>query len=255
MKTTIKQRTLTWMSLFMIGLFMIGLFMNGVLIPTVQAETLPPTTEQKMSQIDQMLRDNPQLIDGLHQNLQAYIKQQHQFSTAVKQNHDYLYNNSEHPSYGSKQPTLTIAFFTDYSCPWCKKLTPVLQQLVEKYPEIKVIDILVPLKEMNHNENSATYALNTWQNQPTKFAQVSALLNQKPGSHNPASLLQVAKKTDTRQQLEGLDKTRQQVRKNYQLFAQLGLQGTPAMLIGDEIIPGYLPIEQLEPIIQAQLGQ
>lgn len=245
MNKTIKQRTVTWVSLFMMSLS----------IQAVQAATLPQETEQKINDINQMLHDNPQIVDGLHQNLQQYVQQQNQLSTILQQNETYIYHNPDQPSYGAKQPKLTIAFFTDYSCPWCKKLAPVLQQLVDKYPEIKVVDMLVPLKEINYDENSATYALNIWQNQPTKFAQVNELLIKKPGSHSPTSLLQVAKKTDTRQQLEGQKKTKQQVAKNYQIFAQLGLRGTPALLIGDEIIPGYLPIEKLEPIIQAKLAQ
>ena len=245
MKTTIKQRVLTLLSLLMVSLS----------TTTVQAATLPQETVQKINEIDQLLRDNPQVVDGLHESLQRYVHQQNQFDAVLKQHNDYIYNNPDQPSYGAKNPKLTIAFFTDYSCPWCKKLTPVLQQLSEKYPELKIVDILVPLKEINSEQNSATYALNTWQNKASKFAEVSDLLIKKPGSHNPASLLQVAKKTDTREQLEEIEKTQQQVTKNYQLFAQLGLQGTPAMLIGDEVIPGYLPIEKLEPIIQAQLAK
>ena len=245
MKTTIKQRALIWVSLLMMSLT----------TTTLQAATLPQETEQKINEIDQLLRDNPQVVDGLHESLQRYVHQQNQFDAVLQQNNDYIYNNPDQPSYGAKDPKLTIAFFTDYSCPWCKKLTPILQQLSEKYPELKIVDILVPLKEINNEQNSATYALNTWQNKVSKFAEVSELLVKKPGSHNPASLLQVAKKTRTREQLEKIDKIQQQVTKNYQLFAQLGLQGTPAMLIGDEVIPGYLPIEKLEPIIQAQLAK
>lgn len=246
MKTTIKQRALIWISLLMVSLST---------TTTLYAAALPQETEQKINEIEQLLRDNPQVVDGLHESLQRYVHQQNQFDAVLKQHNDYIYNNPDQPSYGAKNPKLTIAFFTDHSCPWCKKLTPVLQQLAEKYPEIKVVDILVPLKEINSEQNSATYALNTWQNNASKFAEVSELLVKKPGSHNPASLLQVAKKTDTREQLEEIEKTQQQVTKNYQLFAQLGLQGTPAMLIGDQVIPGYLPIEKLEPIIQAQLAK
>lgn len=245
MKTSIKQRALTW----------VGLFTMSVSIHAVQASPLPQSTEQKIDEISQMLRENPQVVDNLHESLQRYSHQQNQFDAVLKQHNNYIYHNPDQPSYGAQDPKLTIAFFTDYSCPWCKKLTPVLQQLAEKYPEIKVIDILVPLKEINSKQNSATYALNTWQSKPSKFAEVSELLVKKPGSHNPASLLQVAKKTGTKEQLEQINQTQQQVTKNYQLFAQLGLQGTPAMLIGDEVIPGYLPIEKLEPIIQEQLAQ
>ena len=243
MKTILKQRTFTWMSLLMMSLS----------INTVQAATLPQATEQKINDITQMLHDNPQVVDNLHESLQRYIQQTSQLETVIQQNENYLYHNPNHPSYGAKNPDLTIVFFTDYSCPWCKKLDPVLHQLVEKYPQLKVVDILIPLKEMNKEVNSATFALNIWQHKPEAFAQTSQLLIKKPGSHDARSLLQVAKKTDTVALLDEQDDIQKQVNKNYQLFAQLGLQGTPALLIDGEIIPGYLPIEKLEPIIKAKL--
>ncbi|MGO2509650.1 MAG: DsbA family protein [Vibrio hibernica] len=245
MKTILKQRTFTWMSLLMMSLS----------INAVQATTLPQATEQKINDITQMLHDNPQVIDNLHESLQRYIQQQNQFGAVLKQNNDYIYHNPNQPSYGAKEPKLTIAFFTDYSCPWCKKLDPVLHELVAKYPQLKVVDILIPLKEMNSSVNSATFALNIWQNKPEAFAQTSQFLIKKPGSHDARSLLQVAKKTDTVALLDEQEDIQKQVNKNYQLFAQLGLQGTPALLIDGEIIPGYLPIEKLEPIIKAKLEQ
>ncbi|MCG6407560.1 DsbA family protein [Vibrio fluvialis] len=68
------------------------------------------------------------------------------------------------------------------------------------------------------------------------------------------SLVQVAKKTNTLNAVNAQPKSAAQIEKNYLLFSELGMRGTPAMLIGDDVIPGYLPLEQLEELIKAKLG-
>ncbi|WP_332419987.1 DsbA family protein [Vibrio metschnikovii] len=215
------------------------------------------TVEQtkQLADIEQILQRNPQVIDNLHSTLRMYEQQANRFEQVLKDNQAYLYNNPDHPSFGAQDPELTLVFFTDYSCPWCKKLDPVLHELVKRYPTIKVVSVLVPLKELDSPVNSASYALNLWQMDQQKFTQADKLLVKKPGAHNPQSLLQVAQKTDTSQALNAQEKTQQQLAKNYQLFSELGLNGTPALLIGQQIIPGYLPLDKLEPLIREKLAK
>ncbi|MDN3684911.1 hypothetical protein QW180_20365 [Vibrio sinaloensis] len=43
-----------------------------------------------------------------------------------------------------------------------------LAKLVEAFPQIKVVNLYVPLKEGNTDLNSAAYALNVWQNDREK---------------------------------------------------------------------------------------
>ncbi len=214
------------------------------------------TVEQtkQLADIEQILQRNPQVIENLHSTLRMYEQQVNRFEQVLKDNQAYLYNNPDHPSFGAQNPELTLVFFTDYSCPWCKKLDPVLHELVKRYPMIKVVSVLVPLKELDSPVNSASYALNLWQMDQEKFTQADQLLVKKPGAHNPQSLLQVVQKTDTSQALNVQEKTQQQLAKNYQLFSELGLNGTPALLIGQQIIPGYLPLDKLAPVIEEALA-
>ncbi|GAM66761.1 secreted protein [Vibrio sp. JCM 19236] len=43
--------------------------------------------------------------------------------------------------------------------------------------------------------------------------------------------------------------------KNYQMFQDLGVQGTPAILIDGQIIPGYVPYEKLSPMVEELLAE
>ncbi|MCK6263406.1 DsbA family protein [Vibrio sp. ZSDE26] len=211
---------------------------------------LAKNQDQKMEEINEMLNSNPSLIDGLHTSLINYLSQQNVFDQALEHNHDYIYNNPNQSSFGAKEPSVTIVNVTDYSCPWCKKLDPVLYELVDKYPEqIKVINLLVPLKELRHKNNSTTYALNVWQNAPEKYAEVHDMLISKPGAHNEASVFKVAQKTGTEAQYEADKLSTEMMATNYNLMTDLGIRGTPAMLIGGELVSGYMSLDKLEQML------
>ncbi|MGF1718990.1 DsbA family protein [Vibrio kyushuensis] len=215
---------------------------------------LAKTQDEKMDEINTMLSSNPSLIDGLHTSLINYLSEQNVFDQALEHNHDYIYNNPNQSSFGAKEPTVTIVNVTDYSCPWCKKLDPVLHELVDKYPEqIKVINLLVPLKELRSKNNSTTYALNVWQQAPEKYKAVHDMLISKPGAHNEASVFKVAQKTGTEKQYNAEKLSTEMMATNYNLMKDLGIRGTPAMLIGDELVSGYVPLDRLEKMLESQL--
>lgn len=140
--------------------------------------------------------------------------------------------------------------------PFCKRLEGELVKVGKEYPQIKVLNLNVSFKEQyeKNGYNSASYALNVWQNQRDKYEQVHALLVKKPGAHDARSLKQIAKKTGTEAQLVDDKETKALLDKNYQYFTQLGLRGTPALIINDQIIPGYVPFDELEKVIDQELA-
>lgn len=59
----------------------------------------------------------------------------------------------------------------------------------------------------------------------------------------------IAEKFGLEEYLEVSSQHKDMLAKNYQLFNQLGIRGTPGLLLNGEIIPGYLPFEKLEPVV------
>ncbi|GEK14413.1 DsbA family protein [Aliivibrio fischeri] len=214
------------------------------------------TQAEKIEDINKMLEGNPAIIDSLHESLAMYIAQQSKYEQTLADNHDYMYNNPNHPWFGAENPKLTIVVLTDFSCPWCKKLDPVLMQLLEEHPDdLKVINIYVPLKEGSNPANSATFALRVWKESPEKFNKISETLLSKPGVHNSRSIMKVAKANDAEKYVSTVQETQDMVAKNYQLFTDLGVRGTPAMLIDGQLLPGYLPYEKLAPMVEAKIAE
>lgn len=227
------------------------------------AEALNPSLSQnqqdKLEKIEAVLVDNPDLIDGLLTSLNLYLDQQNRQSEMMAKYQDWIYNNPQNTSMGKADAALTIVNITDFNCPYCKKLDPVLEQLVKEMPDdVRVVNIYVPLKQQDVKglgTTSAEFALNVWQQDRDAFEKVNQLLVKRPQMHDKNSLTRIAKHTGTENSLTRQDNTRAMIDKNYQMFTELGLRGTPAMLMGTEVIPGYMPIEQLRPIVKAQIAQ
>ncbi|WP_019614821.1 DsbA family protein [Psychromonas ossibalaenae] len=216
------------------------------------------TNQQKIAAITELLQQNPQMIDDFLNSLNYYIEQDQKTEKTLLKHQDWLQNNASQSSFGATAPEITLINFSDYNCPYCKRLDPVLTALSKEIPQLKVVNVFVPLRQKNppgSETNSAEFALNVWKNAPQSYQQVHDSLMQKSGLHTAASLQKVAQLSATESLLNTDGASRSILQKNYQVFSELGLQGTPAMIINNQIIPGYMPLEKLQPIVEQALAE
>ncbi|KFA98149.1 MULTISPECIES: DsbA family protein [Vibrio] len=230
----------------------------AALLPTLSHAALTAEQQQQLDSIHQLLTENPEIIGDLQLSLQQYVEGQKQLENAKKQSESWLNDTTIHTVLGNTDGSTVIVNFTDYNCPYCKRLDGELTKLVANYKDLKVINIYVPLKQQvieGLDTNSAAFAIKVWQQAPEKFVEVNRLLVAKPGIHTKDSIEAIAKKTDTTQYLTGDTKINESLVKNYKTFVALGLRGTPAMFIGDELIPGYVPYDKLEQVIKKNMAE
>ncbi|MGF1683750.1 DsbA family protein [Photobacterium minamisatsumaniensis] len=231
-----------------------------VATPTAFASNLTTQQQDNLSQIEALLEQNPQIIDGLLTSLNMYVDQQNKQGDMLSQYHDWIYKNPSHSTMGNDDATLTIVNVTDYNCPFCKRLNPVLEQLVEEQPDdIRVVNIYVDFHDEDVDAlggtSSAEFALNVWAEQPENYGKVHQMLYRRPQQHDYSSLTRIAEATGTKDSLKRQNVTNEMVEKNHQMFTDIGISGTPGMIIGNEVISGYMPIEQLRPIVEELLAQ
>ncbi|HBC8591866.1 TPA: DsbA family protein [Citrobacter koseri] len=163
-----------------------------------------------------------------------------------------LFNDPASPRIGAEKATLTLVNFTDYNCPYCKQLDPLLEKIVQKYPQVAVVIKPLPFKGES-SVLSARTALTTWREHPQQFLALHEKLMQKKGYHTTASIKQAQEKSAaTPVTLD--EKSMETLSTNLQLARLVGVQGTPATIIGDEMIPGAVSWETLEAVVKEKLA-
>ena len=176
-------------------------------------------------------------------------EQQKQIEALIEQ---ALFNDPASPRIGAQNARLTLVSFTDYNCPYCKLLDPMLEKIVQKYPDVAVVIKPLPFKGES-SVLSARIALTTWREHPGEFLALHEKLMLKKGYHDEASIaVAVAKSGAT--PVKPDEQSKETLAANLQLARLVGVQGTPATIIGDEMIPGAVPWETLEEVVKEKLA-
>ena len=231
---------------------LISTLILGSLMSTTAFAELSTEQTQQLEEINQFLKENPSTISGLHTSLEQYVAGQEQSKKAQAGSHDWLYNNDAHPITGNPDGKSVIINFTDYNCPYCKRLEKGLVQLASENSDIKVINVYLSFKQQQVaglDTNAALYAMKVWKDNPEAFPEVDRLLMAKSGIHSKSSLEAVAKKTGTEAELKTTKEQNQVLTTNHQKFSALGLTGTPTMMMNGNVLPGYVPYDRLKDIV------
>ncbi|WBM72208.1 DsbA family protein [Buttiauxella sp. WJP83] len=164
-----------------------------------------------------------------------------------------LYHDPASPRIGATNAKLTIISFTDYNCPYCKQFDPMLEKVVHKYPDVAVVFKLLPFRGESSSLASRV-ALTTWREHPQEFLALHQSLMSKKGNHTAATIdAAVTKSGSTRVEPDEL--SRETLSLNLQLARIVGVQGTPATLVGDTFLAGAVPWESLDELVQEKREQ
>jgi protein-disulfide isomerase len=152
------------------------------------------------------------------------------------------------PTIAPQGHDVTLVVFADYQCPYCRRLHPTIETLIEEDPKVKVVFRDWPVFGAGSEEAARAAIASTWQG---KHAEFNDALMTMPGRVTSDSIRAAATTA-------GVDWTKLQadlaehegeiagaLRRNAQYAAMLGLQGTPGMLVGPYLIPGAIDIHGL----------
>lgn len=196
------------------------------------------------------INNNPQLILSSVDNYQQRTMQEQQ-TAAVQMNKDRLFRNERSPFIGNEKGDVVMVEFFDYNCGYCKKALPGIEELVKQDSNLKIVfkdfPILGPSSEL-----AAKWALAA-QRQNKYFEYHTAVMKHQ-GQLNADVLTRIA--TEVGLDLDRAKKDAEstevlvQIEQNRSLAGQLSINGTPAFVIGEEIVPGALPADELKVKIQ-----
>lgn len=164
------------------------------------------------------------------------------------------------PRRGAAQPLVTLVMFSDYQCPFCARLEPVLRRLLETYPdELQIVFRNNPLAFHQDAMPAAEAALEAYdQGGDATFWPFHDLLFENQRSLSRASLESYATQLglDMGSFVRALDAHEHQTRieQDQRDAARVGARGTPTSFINGRKLEGAQPYEAFDAIVQEELA-
>ena len=195
--------------------------------------------------IKKFLKKNPELLKSTLDNYKVSLENQ------KKQHAINLLKGVNNPGVFSKQADITIYEFFDYNCGYCKSVVRTIMDVLSEDKKINFVFVEFPiLSEQSYFAAKAALASKN-QNLYNKFHISLMKIN---GRVNEEKVFSTAKKIglDIDQLKKDINspEIEQQLVKNREIAKLLGLNGTPAFIIGNIIYPGALNLNNLTKIIK-----
>lgn len=240
-------------------LFLAALAAVMLTFAALPATAAPLTTEQEKAVeevIQRYLRENPEIIMEalgiLRQRQQAAEEKRVQETLATRR--EQLVNDPDTPAGGNPDGAVAIVEFFDYQCGYCKRVLPVIQAFIEDHDDVRLVMKEFPVLG-EASVVAARAALAVWKLAPGKYMEFHTTLMSSKGRLTDERIDAVAEQV-------GVDPAElhaamseawigKQLRETRALAQDLGFNGTPSFVIGDELIPGALNREVLEQAVAA----
>jgi protein-disulfide isomerase len=230
------------------------------LIVAVQA-TPAVAQDPSRAEIEEVVREllarEPELVIDAIRAYQARQEEQRnaQVADAIAANRDAL-TSEAHPHLGSPDAEIAVVEFFDYRCSFCRRMVPRLDALLENHDDVRVVLIEFPVLGPD-SLRAAQASLAVWRQAPERYAGFHAALMEADDLSAPA-LVALAEEhgLDGDRLVEDMqgDAVRERLMENHRLAQELGVEGTPAFVVGDRFMAGAVPLERLEAAVTDARG-
>ena len=197
------------------------------------------------------LKQDPSILREAITALQADESTREQAATkaAISNAREMLVSPGD-PVGGNPRGDVTIVEFFDVRCGYCKRMEPVMAQFLAQDRNVRIIYKDLPI--LGPTSVLASKALLAAQKQ-NAYEKLREALMKVSGEISTSSIQAEAQKL-------GLDWPRlskdmedpaikQRIDANLALAQMLGIQGTPAMVVGTELIPGAVGLTELKRVV------
>lgn len=169
---------------------------------------------------------------------------------AVVANRDELLHDPAAPVAGNPDGDVTLVEFFDYRCMYCRRVVSSLQALLEDDDELRVVFKELPVlgEQSVLAARAALASREQGQYLPFHFALMDA------DDLSEGAILALARDlgldpNQLREDMQGA-KVDAAIQANYELANELGIEGTPAFVIGDRLVPGAVDQARLRQLIE-----
>jgi protein-disulfide isomerase len=222
--------------------------------------SVPKAEREKIeSVVKDYILNNPEIIVQAIRSLrQREEKEKRQKAKAnlVKLQGDLL-RDPDSPVGGNPKGNVTIVEFFDYRCGFCKRTFPDLEKLVKGDKNIRFVFKEFPI--LGPQSVTASKAgLAAWILDKSKYEAFHKAMMSSKGALAKSRVMTFAAKSGY--DVKALQKTmadpriEAMIEKTYELAKALDINGTPAFVIGDQVIRGAVDLKTLKSLISQARG-
>ncbi len=210
------------------------------------------TPEQKQA-VEEVIRDyiraNPEIVRDALIELQ---RRQEEVQQAARQNaiaelQTYVSTISEEFIEGDPKAETTVVEFFDYRCPYCKAVAPRVDAVLAEDKGVRVVLMEFPILGSESVYASRAAIASGLQGKYLAFH--DAMMSHK-GDLGQDTVLELAEGVGIDVEKLRTDMEAPEVvaliQRHYELADKLGVSGTPAFVIGSELVPGAIDVETLK---------
>ena len=229
----------------------------GLLSSPAFAQSTTPMPDPEWQQsvervIESYIRSHPEVIEQAFQALEA--KRQEKEKARVKQviaaHHSELLHDPASPVSGDPAAEVTVIEFFDYRCGFCKRVAGSVSQLQKDDSHVRIVYKDFPI--LGDDSMQAAKATLASQAQGRHQAFHEALLAAN-GELSRERVLQIASEVglDTKRLVADIDDPEWPtiIERNRALAKDLGITGTPAFVVGNELVTGAMDLAELKDLV------
>ncbi|NTS63746.1 DsbA family protein [Sphingomonas sp. HHU CXW] len=195
------------------------------------------------AKVERVVRDyvlaNPELIPQAMQKLQ-----ERDSAKAVAASRGAIEQPYAGAWIGNPKGDVTLVEYYDYNCGYCRAILPTLQKLVDQDPQLRIVFKELPVLSDQSRVAARAALAAAQQNRFKPFhdalyaaGPVSDATIAAAGRTTGVNLAAIPRDADAT------------IRQNLDVAAKLGITGTPSWVVGDQVMTGALPIDQLQAAI------
>lgn len=213
-----------------------------IIQPPIDAATLDPM-------IESFLMGNPRILQRMSDALETEVRTAEAATAkaAIGENRAAIFEDPDDVVVGNPNGDVTLVEMFDYNCTYCRRAMPDLVQLIAEDPNLKVILKEFPILSQE-SVDAARISVLVHKQQGDYWAFHQALFTGR-GKVTKETALAAAKDLGLNPVTLELDMQSAAVsaviQKSYDIAKALNISGTPTYIIGDEMIPGAIGIEEL----------
>ncbi len=222
-----------------------ALFITASMHNTVQAELEAGEKAEIREMIEEYILNNPELLRDTLTALAAREEaQRKQLAFGL------VRLDAKDPALGNPDADVTIYEFSDYNCGYCKRLFTTLQEVLEEDKNVRLV-----LKEFPILAESSVYAAQTALaiDKQGKFQPFHIGLMNARGRLDERLIDRVAEQAGANMAQLAIDRESPEIltilQANQQAAQALDIRGTPALIIGDNLVPGAISKDEIFTLI------